>query len=50
MNNNNLLTNLIGVDGIKFSISVDLASVAYLVGGALLAGVLLIVISKKMIR
>ena len=47
---NNLLSNVVGADGVKFSISVDLQSVAYLVGGAFVVGILLILISKKVIK
>ena len=47
---NDLLNKVVGTDGVKFSISVEPQSVAYLVGGALLTGILLIVISKKVIK
>ena len=47
---NDLLNKVVGTDGVKFSISVDVQSVLYLVGGTLMAGVLLILISKKVIK
>jgi len=49
-NNNGFLSSIVGVDGIKFNISIDMTSVLYLIGGALAAGVLLILISKKVIK
>jgi len=48
--NNDFMSKLVGDDGVKFSISVDMISVIYLVAGALLSGILLILISKKLIK
>lgn len=47
---NDLLNKVVGTDGVKFSISVDMQTVLYLVGGALLVGISLILISKKLIK
>lgn len=49
-NNGGLVDVLKGDKPLQFSISLDLLSVTYLIAGALLAGVLLILISKKVIR
>ncbi len=42
--------NLIGEDGVKISVGVDMLSVTYLLVGAILAGTILILISKKLIK
>ena len=42
--------NIVGADGIKINIGVDLTSAAYLALAALLAGTILILISKKIIK
>ena len=45
-----LFGKVVGDEGVKFSISLDMLSVTYLIVGALVTGVLLIVISKKVIK
>jgi len=47
---NDLLNKVVGQDGVKFSISVEWDTILYLAGGALVVGVLLILISKKLIK
>jgi len=46
----NLFSKLVGDDGVKFSISVDMLTVGYLMAGALAVGIALILISKKVIK
>ncbi len=48
--NGGFLDILKGDKALQFSISLDFISISYLLGGALLVGILLIVISKKLIR
>lgn len=43
-------SNLIGADGVKISIGIDMVSVTYLLVGAVLAGTILILISKKLVK
>ena len=41
---------LVGDDGVKFSISLDMESLSYLAISAIVVGVILILISKKLIK
>ena len=45
-----LMDILSGDKAFKFEIGVDFQSIAYLIGGALAVGILLILISKKVIK
>ena len=45
-----LLSILSGDKAFQFSISIDPLSVTYLIGGGLVMGILLILISKKLIK
>ena len=47
---NDILGNLIGQDGVKVNIGIDMTSAAYLGAVAVLAGTILILISKKIIK
>ena len=47
---NDILSNLSSPDGIKFNISLDMVSVTYLAAAAVLSGVIIALISKKMIK
>ena len=47
---NDIFSNLVSPDGIKFNISLDMISVTYLAVAAILAGVIIALISKKLIR
>jgi len=47
---NDIFSKLIGDDGIKFNISLDMASVAYLGVAAIVVGTIIALISKKVIR
>ena len=44
------LSKLVGDDGVKIVVGVDFNSVAYLVSGILVAGILLIIINKRIIK
>ena len=48
--NDNFFSNLIGQDGIKFSISLDMVSITYLAVAAILVGTIIALISKKAIK
>jgi len=50
MENKGLLDTVLGDKPIKFEISVDWESVGMLAGGAFVIGLLLILISKKVIK
>jgi len=45
-----LFNKVVGDDGVKFSISLDMESLAYLAVSALVVGTILILISKKLIK
>jgi len=47
---NDIFTNLIGKDGVKFSISFDMESIAYLGVAAVVVGTIIALISKKLIK
>jgi len=45
-----IFSNLVGKDGVKFSISFDMESITYLGVAAILVGVIIAFISKKLIK
>ena len=47
-NNGSVMDVLKGDKALQFSISLDFASISYLLGGAFVVGFLLVLISKKM--
>ena len=47
---NDLVSKLVGDDGVKFSISIDMLSVTYLAISAIVVGVIIALISKKLIK
>ena len=45
-----IFSKMVGDDGIKFNISLDMESIAYLAVAAILVGTIIALISKKLIK